>query len=81
MKVVKEFESRMDAQIAKGFLESSGIKAVVAGDDEGGFNPAMSMTFGVKVLVADVDYEKAIEILEAIDKAPPILEVVPDSED
>ena len=40
----------------------------------------MSMTFGVKLSVADVDYERALEILEAVDKAPPILEVVPDDD-
>ena len=68
MRVLKEYQSRMDAEIAKGFLENSGIKAFVSGDDDGGVNPAMSATFGVRLLVSDEEYEKALSILKTVDQ-------------
>ena len=69
MRTLKEYPGRVEAEIAKGFLVNQGIEAFVSGDDEGGYNPAMSTTFGVKVSVMDSDYEKAQAILAEVEKA------------
>ena len=64
MKVVKEFYNMADAEIAKGFLESSGIKAFVSGSHSSIHNLP-----GAKLSVADPDFEKAVEILKSLEES------------
>lgn len=59
---IKSYASRPEADIAKGFLESKGIKAIIFSDDAGGSYP-MAFSSGVELKVS-VDYlEKAKQIL------------------
>jgi hypothetical protein len=37
LKVIKTFNTRFDAEIARGLLEANTIQSVIGADDEGGF--------------------------------------------
>ena len=61
--VVGEYENEIDAEIAKGHLEVSGISAsIIKG---GGMLPALQNTEGVQLVVAETQAEKAKKILHA----------------
>ena len=63
---IKTYQSRIEAELVKGFLESNGIKAMVSADDVGGMNPALLWaTGGVRLLVKKKDIQKAIKVLES----------------
>lgn len=64
--VIKTFTTRLEAQIAKSYLESNNIKAFVTADDEGGMSPfpMTPTTSGVKLFVANKDAKQAIELLK-----------------
>ena len=60
--VVGEYENEIDAEIAKGHLESSGITAsLIKG---GGMLPSLQNTEGVQLVVAEKQSEKASKILQ-----------------
>jgi hypothetical protein len=63
--VVGEYENEIDAEIAKGHLESSGIQSSVIKDDGGGMLPSMQNTEGIQLVVAENQYEKAKKTLKA----------------
>ena len=66
---IKTYQSRIEAELVKGFLESNGIKAMVSADDVGGMNPALLWaTGGVRLLVKKKDIQKAIKVLESFHK-------------
>lgn len=62
---VGEYENEIDAEIAKGRLEASGIPASIIKDDGGGMLPSLQNTQGVQLLVAETQREKAKKILQA----------------
>jgi hypothetical protein len=60
--VVGEYENEIDAEIAKGHLESSGIPAsIIKG---GGLLPSLQNTEGVQLVVTETQSEKAKKILK-----------------
>ena len=60
--VVGEYENEIDAEIAKGHLESSGITAsVIKG---GGMLPSLQYTEGVQLVVDERQSEQAKNILQ-----------------
>lgn len=62
---IKTYLNRPEAELAKGFLEANGIKAMVSADDAGGMRPdLMQATGGVRLLVREEDREVAIRLLE-----------------
>ena len=61
--VVKSFEDQLDAEIAKGHLESEGIEAKIVKDDAGGMFPSLQQTGGVQVLVSEDRLDEAKKIL------------------
>ena len=63
--VVGEYENEIDAEIAKGHLESSGIPASIIKDDGGGMLPSLQNTEGVQLVVAETQGAKAKKILQA----------------
>jgi Putative prokaryotic signal transducing protein len=67
--VVGTFNTRTEADLAKGALESAGIESMVAADDAGGVQPGLWEGEGVRVLVNREDEESAREILSY--DAPP----------
>jgi hypothetical protein len=62
--VVGEYENEIDAEIAKGHLEASGIPASITKDDGGGMLPSLQNTEGVQLVVAETQREKAKKILQ-----------------
>jgi len=62
--VVGEYENDIDAEIAKGHLEASGIQACIIRDDGGGMLPSLQNTEGVRLVVAETQSEKARKILQ-----------------
>ena len=66
---IKTYPDRTEAELAKGLLESKGVKAMVSADDAGGMNPALLWgTGGVRLLVKKNDVQMATEILESFSK-------------
>jgi hypothetical protein len=63
--VLSEYENEIDAEIAKGHLESSGIQVSVIKDDGGSMLPSMQITEGVQLVVNETQSEKAKKILRA----------------
>lgn len=64
MVVVHSFDSEVEAQMAKGRLESEGIEAIVSSDDCAGLHPHLQRVYGVKLLVFKKDLVRAQSILE-----------------
>jgi len=62
--VVGEYDNEIDAEIAKGHLEASGISASIIKDDGGGMFPSLQNVDGVQLLVAETQGEEAKKILE-----------------
>ena len=60
--VVRTFLNRIDAELAQGALEASGIDAMVAADDAEGNQPQLWMG-GVRLLVREEDAEDAGKVL------------------
>jgi hypothetical protein len=61
--VVGDYENEIDAAIAKGHLESSGITASIIKDDVGGMFPSLQDSQGVRLVVDEAQGEKAKKIL------------------
>jgi len=56
---------RHEAEFAQGFLRDAGIPSRVASDDAGGVDLSISFLAGASLFVADVDVERAGEVLKA----------------
>jgi hypothetical protein len=63
--VVSEYENEIDAEIAKGHLEASGIPASIIKDDGGGMLPSLQNTEGVQLVVDETQRERAKKILQS----------------
>ncbi|HTR80878.1 MAG TPA: DUF2007 domain-containing protein [Bacteroidota bacterium] len=64
--VVASFGNDIDAELAKGRLESSGVAAMIVKDDAGGMFPSLQSTAGVKLMVSRNDEKKALDILNEL---------------
>lgn len=62
--VVGEYENEIDAEIAKGHLEASGIPSSIMKDDGGGMLPSLQNTEGVQLVVSETQKEKAMKVLQ-----------------
>ena len=63
-KTVNSYPSRMEAEIAKSFLESNGVNCFTVADDVGGADPyPFANRYGVELKVEDKYLEKAKKIL------------------
>ncbi len=65
--LLKIFPNDFEAQTAKAQLNEAGINCLVSGDNEGGMAPNLSLTSGIRILVNEIDLEKAIEVLKAME--------------
>jgi hypothetical protein len=61
--VLRRFSYRHEAEVVRSVLEGSGIVAFVTSDDCGSVDPALGMVRGVSVAVAEVDVERAEDVL------------------
>jgi Putative prokaryotic signal transducing protein len=67
--VVQTFNSRPEAELARGTLEAAGIDAMVRADDGGTQEPALGwMGLGVQVIVRAEDADAARDILGETDQ-------------
>lgn len=60
---VRTFTSELEAKIAKGALEASGIDCMIATDDCGGQRPHLAFGGGIRLLVRSEDTLLASEVL------------------
>ena len=65
---VKTFTSRLEAEVAKGYLEANAVKAFVTADDEGGMYPyPIAPTVSpVRLIVAKKDLKIAADLLAKV---------------
>ena len=68
LKLLKTFNSRIEAELAKSFLESNGIKSMILADDVGEMYPAASVYWAVKLFVNEKDFEIADKLLMKVIK-------------
>jgi hypothetical protein len=61
---LKIFPSRIEAEIAKSFLESNGITAEIKADDFGGIASYLPVPGGIKLLVKEEDLQDAQILLK-----------------
>jgi hypothetical protein len=61
--VVKTFSSRMEAELAKSYLESFGIKTEISSDDAGQSIISLQGARGVKLFTSQKNVEKARRLL------------------
>lgn len=69
--VIATYTSRHDAEMARGRLETQGVRAVLASDDAGGAYPQMQRTQGVRLVVDGPDAHRAWHMLDDLDMLPP----------
>jgi len=62
--IIADFNNHAEADLAKGLLESYGIKSIKHSDDCGGIAGGQTFIRGVQLLVPKNDLKKAKEILE-----------------
>ncbi len=67
--VLEIFPSRIEAEMAAGWLESEGIEAMVLADDAGGAYPMLQFVRGVRLLVYREDAYRARQILKEMTEA------------
>ena len=61
---IKTYNSRLEAELAKGLLDSHDIQAMISADDAGGLRPDMLWgTGGVRLLVKREDAQNALDVL------------------
>lgn len=61
------FPSRLEAELAKSYLESYEINSFIQADDAGGMYPApLAPSPGVNLSVNEIDYERAVKLLDSI---------------
>jgi len=62
-RIIAEYDNAVEAEIAKGQLESAGIPSFVLKDDAGGIYPQLQYTNGVYLVIRESDYDEAHTIL------------------
>ena len=60
---VRTFQNKLEAEMARGLLESAGVQAWLASDDAGGAYPFQLSGGGVQLMVAEADAAVAEELL------------------
>jgi len=63
--VVCKYDNELQAEMAKGCLEASGISAIITKDDGGGMLPSLQGSEGVHLLVVESQEAQARKILQA----------------
>jgi hypothetical protein len=69
--IVQTFAHRIEAEIAKGYLEENGIAALIQADDAGGMRPDLAFMTGIRLLVETRHAARARELLDGLEDDPP----------
>jgi len=70
LEVIKVFASRMEAELARGYLEAMGIKTRVVADDADQLYPSLGVVKGVKLITAEKNLEQARTLLDSKEESP-----------
>ncbi len=62
--IIEQYNTRIEAEVDKGLLESNGIKALIFADDAGGARPHLNLAGRVKLLIRKKDRDKVAELLK-----------------
>lgn len=68
IKAARTFRSRAEAEVARSYLESFGIKSDIYADDAGNMYSSLQMLRGVELRVNGKDLERATELLDEMEK-------------
>lgn len=68
--VIKIFASRIEAELARGYLETMEIKTRVVSDDADQLYPSLGVVRGVKLITAEENLEKARALLDSKEESP-----------
>jgi len=68
LKTIKIFNSRIEAELARSYLESHGIKTEILSDDAGQSYPSLQSVRGVKLLTPPENLKKAKKLLDKKEK-------------
>ncbi len=63
--LAKVCNSRLEADVLKGFLENEGVEVIIQADDAGGLLPQLSFLNGVSLFVPRSDLAFVKEILNS----------------
>lgn len=66
---LKIFNNRIEAEVLRSLLESSGIKSWILSDDAGSMYPSQASINGVRLMIRDEDFKTASELLARSDPA------------
>lgn len=66
---LKIFNNRIEAEVLRSLLESSGIKSWILSDDAGSMYPSQASINGVRLMIRDEDFKTASELLARPDPA------------
>jgi hypothetical protein len=61
--ILKIFNTRIEAEVLRSLLESSGIKSWILSDDAGSMYPSQASINGVRLMVRNEDFKTASELL------------------
>ena len=64
LEVIEVFASRIEAELARGYLETMGIKTRVVSDDADQLYPSLGVVKGVKLITSEINLEKARTLLK-----------------
>ena len=67
LKVLKIFNSKIEAEIAKSFLASNNIESWIFADDAGNMYPSQDFVNGVRLMVGKNDFATASMLLNNMD--------------
>jgi len=70
LEVIEVFASRMEAELARGYLEAMGIKTRVVADDADQLYPSLGVVKGVKLITAEKNLEQARTLLDSKEESP-----------
>ena len=68
LKTLEVYNTRTEAEVVKGYLESMGINTSIVSDDADQLYPSLGVVRGVKLLARPQDLEKAKELLKEKDR-------------
>ncbi len=71
LSTIKTFSSRIEAEIAKSYLASFGIKTYIFSDDAGQMYASLQSIRGVKLMTNKKDLPKALELFKDKDLHKP----------
>jgi hypothetical protein len=60
---IKVYSTRIEAEIAKGILDSHGIRSMMSTDDMAGWRSDLTLTNGVRLLVRKENYAVSKQLL------------------